>query len=40
MITFAKNQHVVGFTFRYKHFVYHLRYMRSQKKFDAGRQYL
>ena len=40
MIKFINDQYVVGFTFRHQHFVYHFRYMKLQKRIDAGRQYL
>jgi hypothetical protein len=40
MIKFTNDQYVVGFTVRYKHFVYYLRYIKLQKRIDIGRQYL
>lgn len=40
MITFTNDNAVIGFTFRYKHFVYHFRYLKLHKTLDIGRQYL
>jgi spore cortex formation protein SpoVR/YcgB (stage V sporulation) len=40
MISFINNQYAVGFIIRYQHFVYHFKYLKFQKRFDIGRQYL
>jgi hypothetical protein len=40
MIEFKNDQFTLGFTFRYKHYIYNFRYLKLHKKFDIGRQYL
>jgi len=40
MIKFINDQYTLGFTVRYKHYIYHFRYMKLHKTMDIGRQYL
>jgi len=40
MIAFTNDQYVVGFIIRYRYIVYHFKYLKVQKRFDIGRQYL
>jgi len=40
IIEINNDRYVIGATLRYKHYIYHFRYMKLRKHFDIGRQYL
>jgi len=37
---FNNDSYELGVTIRYKHFIYHFRYLKLQHRLDIGRQYL
>jgi len=40
MLKLNNDKYEVGLTLRYKHYIYHFRYMKVQNRWDIGRQYL
>lgn len=40
MIIFNNDRFETGVTLRYKHYIYHFRYLKLSKVWDIGRQYL
>lgn len=40
MIKLNNDKYEIGVTLTYKHYIYHFRYLKFQKRLDIGRQYL